>query len=216
MEERGRKGTLKDDFIQDGPTCGVYSLAYALDKLGFKDKIDHNVLSEWAKLVAFEGHIDAGCNPIALTSLALKITSGIFAVQFYADIKSLIACAASETKLVTSLTALDEVANECLGAHYTKADYDYHNLHDGEVGIGIFAVESSSKKCVKVAFLDQFKTDPARLHYMMIQKLGTEYYVYDSNVGPNNPIAIENGKVSSTSPYTYSGLAIVLSRRGGK
>lgn len=212
MEERGRKGRLADDFKQIGSTCGVYSLAYALDKLGIE--CEKNPM-DWAIKVAFDGNVGKGCNPIALTTLALKLTSGKFDVQFYADIEGLIECVKSDHDLKSNLEYLDKLANECLGTHYIKADYDYDkSLHEGEVCIGIFAVETLTEDDVKKEFLKQFKANPASLHYMMIQKQGTKYFVFDSNVGPNKPIEIINRKVSST--YTYSGLAIVLSKKEEK
>lgn len=136
--------------------------------------------------------------------------------MFYADVENLKSCTKSDETLTNSLSVLAKAASEFLSESYIKSDYDYHKLQDGEVCIGIFVTEPSSKTDIKEAFLQQFKTDPVKLHFMMIQKHETKYYVYDSNVGPNIPITIESGKVSSTTTYIYSGLAIVLSTKKEK
>ncbi len=197
--------------IQKGPTCGVYSLAYALEKLGIKKIPDDSELQGWAQYVAFDNQIDKGCNPIALTQFINSQTSVLHGLTatLYANVDDLCLRASAENQQL--LRALQNYARERLVSHYQNQEYDYNTLKEGQICIGIFVSGAYDKIHVKEPFVEQFSSDAAALHYMMIQKKDGQCVVYDSNVGYHVPFPIEK---DITRSYTYSGLAIVLTRDG--
>lgn len=197
--------------IQKGPTCGVYSLAYALEKLGIKKIPDDSELQGWAQCVAFDNKIKNGCNPIALTQFINSQTSVLHGLTatLYADVDDLRAHT-SVKEVKDMLSTLQQLAIQ-LGNRYINQDYDYNTLEEGQICIGIFVSGAYDKIHVKEPFITQFATNAAALHYMMIQKMERQCVVYDSNVGYHVPFPIEK---DITRSYTYSGLAIVLTRDG--
>lgn len=200
---------------QIGQTCGVYSLAYALKKLKVVGDIPSNqILEKWAQKVAFNGEVEDGCDPIALTGLAFDMTfEKSINAQLYVDIKTLVEYAKSNTKLKIILETLDKEAEKNLGDLYQRENYDFHKLRECDVCIGIFVQGQLKDSEVKEAFLKQFIINPAGLHYMMIEKTETGYYVRDSNIGENTQYEMDDNVALD---YTYSGLAIVLSKNEGK
>lgn len=197
--------------IQKGPTCGVYSLAYALEKLGIKKIPDDSELQGWAQYVAFDNQIDKGCNPIELTKFInsrFSVSHGLTAT-LYANVDGL--CANASAEIQQLLRALQNYARERLVSHYQNQEYDYNALEEGQICIGIFVSGKYNKVDVKEPFVEQFSSDAAALHYMMIQKKDGQCVVYDSNADYAVPFPIVE---NITHSYTYSGLAIVLTRDG--
>ena len=197
--------------MQKGPTCGVYSLAYALQKLGIKEIPDDSELQGWAQCVAFDNKIKNGCNPIELTKFInsrFSVSHGLTAT-LYADVDDLRAHT-SVKEVKDMLSTLQQLAIQ-LGNRYINQDYYYNTLEEGQICIGIFVSGAYDKIHVKEPFITQFATNATALHYMMIQKMERQCVVYDSNVGYHVPFPIEK---DITRSYTYSGLAIVLTRDG--
>ncbi|WP_050636063.1 hypothetical protein [Candidatus Stoquefichus sp. SB1] len=196
--------------IQQGPTCGVYSLAYALHKLDIKVIPDDSELQGWAQCVAFDNEINKGCNPVALTHFINSQTSFLdgLTATLYANVDGL--CANASAEIQQLLKTLQGYARVQLDNLYINEDYNYKNLKEGQICIGIFVSGRYNEDDVKVPFVKQFAENAAALHYMMIEKMDGQCVVYDSNVGERKEFVIQDNVANG---YAYSGLAIVLEQK---
>lgn len=214
---------ISRDYTQKGNTCGVYSLAYALDKLNIRKLSADNEgeLLKWAEMITFKpGDINSGCNPVLLTKYAPEFSPKPIIAQLHADVDTFIKQATTDVASVEFLVGLKTLAEKYLGAHYNPQRYDYHNLGENEICLGVFVKGVYNETEVIEAFLREL-AHPATLHYMMIKKDESKYYVFDSNVGLDKPFKIEDnkahieyGKEDKTDIYyTYTGIAIVLTKK---
>lgn len=207
-------------FTQKGNTCGVYSLAYALDKLDIRKlSIDNErELLEWArKVTIIEGNIDSGCDPVKLTEFILSQFPGLLNARLYATVDDLIGQLKSEGMAKMVLETLKKEAETLIRGNYMPLRYDYSSLKENEICLGVFVKDVYNKTKVIEAFLKAL-ANPASLHYMMIKKDESTYCVFDSNVGLNKSFNIEDDIVAieydkENICYTYTGIAIVLTKK---
>lgn len=212
-------------FVQKGPTSGVYSLAYALKKLGMINCITHEELKTWAEDVSFvdrDGHhaIKNGCNPVLLTKhildlMSKKYSDQLKSVQLYLNIDQYLeACKAGNTQLSDDekeragilLKGLQAEVNMFVSKNYVKANYSLETLNDKIVCIGLYMSFDHHQVDSINLFLKQLLKNPAQFQYMMCFKEGKEVNFYDPVWGYDN-LETHAGKL-----FQYTGIAIVLER----
>lgn len=216
---------INEFFVQCGPTSGVYSLTYALKKLGIIDCMSHEELKSWAELVSFvdtKGHqaIKNGCDPILLTKHILDLMSKKYlnqlkSVQLYFDIDAYLEeCKnhhqLSETEKERATLLLKKLQGEIkifIGKNHINSNYDLCDLNKKKVCIGLYISHDYRDIDTHSLFIKELLKNPAQFQYMMCFKEDNEVNFYDPVWGYNN-LEEHSGKL-----FQYTGIAIVLERK---
>ncbi len=213
-------------FVKKGPTSGVYSFAYALKKLGVIESLSHEELKTWAEAVSFvdeEGHqkIKNGCDPVLLTKQIIDIIANQYSQQFksvklYFDINAYIEeCQNAHTefskeeteKIAAILEKLKAEMKIFINNNHINASYDFHDLNEKKVCIGLYINHDYQNNNPKSGFLRLLLKNPTQLYYMMCFQEGNEENFYDPIWG------YDNAQEHTGMLFQYTGIAIVLEKK---
>lgn len=201
---------------------GALSLDIVLTQLGMEEETADK-LKEWTVEMSMDGNIVSGCNIVLLmnklTNKTKKHFPNQYSVRLYTDLK--------DTKMYKELVDftlqnLDpnkkkKKTNQINKLNVVHSTCSLDELKEGSIGIGVFVktLLLKNNQDIKESMLDYWNqdNDSQKFHYMVIKKTKDGILVYDPYCN-QKPYQLSNQQVVTDEHYTFSGVAIIVSKGG--